>query len=640
MNKQLKKKQMYSTGALMKDVFKCLGCDFRANGLPASCIPTENDVNARKFVYPDKFEAPPFLFKMQYQLESLWKRFRFDPDIMSEDEVLETTVQKFRETQLRIGKMSIDSLPLRTKLVVQRARGIIKEALGSFSEVELIEACKFGTKSTFGVPYRESYLDSKLGLPLSGSTEQIEWFLTVLAEDKILGRAIKDAALKVSGVSTLNTALCTHLQTSFAEKSFKAKRMIMPNSTIGNYRSYGLGKLIEEALKRVLIFLSSGKQKHQMLARESSITRKMVTADLTSASDSYWCALINALLPREWYRQLKLGRISRCDIRGSREYLSSFMTMGIGFTFPLQTLCFYALIKAVISLLQGKGHVSVFGDDLIYPRKYHRYVKETFETLGFSFNREKTYVSTFFRESCGGDFFRGHDVRPFQPEGSDTYLSRLNYLCFLYKTLNGLRRRWEISEIPQTYHFLLREILRVDRTVLLVPPLFPDHTGFKVEEFELTRLLPWYIPVEKVRAKWGRYQAYDFKYLQLTPQKRTVKSQYVYYWDTLRADFIGEWDDPFELLELTRNKQLYKLRDILRAEHWLTQIPEGRSLNWDKIPFRRKDGKWLNKMVRGGLNPKITYPKLRATVTHKSEPLLIGYAHGSTSSWANAVLTD
>jgi len=128
--------------------------------------------------------------------------------------------------------------------------------------------------------------------------------------------------------------------------------------------------------------------------------------------------------------------------------------MGIGYTFPLQTLVFLSLLKAVEAILyyrRGRRTCSVYGDDMIYHRRIHAGVVRHFERIGFVINVEKTFTDRNFRESCGGDYFHGVDVRPFQPRnGTATFVSPKAYEAVLYKSVNGLLARWSEYEIGGT----------------------------------------------------------------------------------------------------------------------------------------------------------------------------------------------
>lgn len=83
--------------------------------------------------------------------------------------------------------------------------------------------------------------------------------------------------------------------------------------------------------------------------------------------------------------------------------------MGNGFTFPLETLLFYSLVRACCG---NEATVSVYGDDIICPVENIPLVFEVLQACGFLVNTSKSFWSGPFRESCGKDFLFGSDVRP------------------------------------------------------------------------------------------------------------------------------------------------------------------------------------------------------------------------------------
>jgi hypothetical protein len=91
--------------------------------------------------------------------------------------------------------------------------------------------------------------------------------------------------------------------------------------------------------------------------------------------------------------------------------------MGNGFTFELETLLFLALAWVSTELSDEtpvfKENLTVFGDDIIVPVKALRLLENALRFCGFEPNPEKTFGDGPFRESCGGDFFLGEDVRPY-----------------------------------------------------------------------------------------------------------------------------------------------------------------------------------------------------------------------------------
>jgi hypothetical protein len=56
--------------------------------------------------------------------------------------------------------------------------------------------------------------------------------------------------------------------------------------------------------------------------------------------------------------------------------------------------------------------IDVYGDDIIIPVNYTDAVVDTLESYGLKVNIDKSFRFSQFRESCGGDFYDGVDVKP------------------------------------------------------------------------------------------------------------------------------------------------------------------------------------------------------------------------------------
>jgi len=125
--------------------------------------------------------------------------------------------------------------------------------------------------------------------------------------------------------------------------------------------------------------------------------------------------------------------------------------MGNGYTFELETLVFCAIVHGVTKLIPGRDFF-VYGDDIVIPKKSFRDVVAALEVFGFTPNKKKTFASGPFRESCGGDYFMGYNVRPFQVKTLDTSLDALRALHngFVRSGLL-LAAKHVASEIPRTY---------------------------------------------------------------------------------------------------------------------------------------------------------------------------------------------
>jgi hypothetical protein len=89
-------------------------------------------------------------------------------------------------------------------------------------------------------------------------------------------------------------------------------------------------------------------------------------------------------------------------------------TMGSAVCFPIETIVFYSISKAVLQLFGYTGDPYVYGDDIIVPTKYAGYVMDVLEAYGFVVNREKSFTNPrlAFRESCGVNGLLGVDVTP------------------------------------------------------------------------------------------------------------------------------------------------------------------------------------------------------------------------------------
>jgi hypothetical protein len=280
--------------------------------------------------------------------------------------------------------------------------------------------------------------------------------------------------------------------------------------------------------------------------------------------------------------------------------------MGNGATFPCETLVFYCIIKAIGELAGVGGIYSVYGDDLIYPSRIHKYVTGIFPQLHLKLNLDKTFVNYPFRESCGSDFYRGQDVRPYFIKGEQQSLTRVRYEAFLYKVYNGLRHRWEEEEIPSTLTWLLSELTMVSHGILRVPPTFPDYSGIKVDHWSDKPLSYDLLPFKPIYLQYNAGSRwFQFDYLIETPKKRVVKLTEPYYWLSLQGLKDVVVDEYGRMLQ-HRNGNMYKTAD-LRAVMFMrgTEIPREKpkgALEWRKTTsnrtFYRAKRKVCKKVVR------------------------------------------
>lgn len=189
---------------------------------------------------------------------------------------------------------------------------------------------------------------------------------------------------------------------------------------------------------------------HREMAKEASVSCSHSTIDLSNASDTLSLNLVKLLLPDDWFDLLSdlrspYTRFSHTGKKADERwyYLEKFSSMGNGFTFELETLVFLSLAKAVGGTIGVDSFV--YGDDIIVPDRITADLLAVLKFAGLTPNEGKTFTGACnFRESCGGDFFFGHDVRPFyikeSPDDPAAWITIAN-------NLRHWSLKWEMPEL-------------------------------------------------------------------------------------------------------------------------------------------------------------------------------------------------
>lgn len=177
-------------------------------------------------------------------------------------------------------------------------------------------------------------------------------------------------------------------------------------------------------------------QRNKILAREASVSGSYSTIDLQSASDSISSEVIKRLFPSTIVDYLDVLRSKTVLINGKPHPFNKWSSMGNGYTFELETILFRGIAEGVgklYSILPNQIHV--YGDDIIVPTIMAEPLIEALISYGFKTNSRKTFVKGPFRESCGGDYFLGQDVRPIYLK-----VEELETRQSIYRLLNSIRR--------------------------------------------------------------------------------------------------------------------------------------------------------------------------------------------------------
>jgi hypothetical protein len=223
-------------------------------------------------------------------------------------------------------------------------------------------------------------------------------------------------------------------------KTLKTPRIIAIEPTCMQYVQQGL-------MERFVTYLESEKVRNnnrpnpcrgmvgftdqtlnQRLACEGSRTGELATLDLSEASDRVSLLLVHRMLLKYGFlsEAVLASRSTRADVPGHGVIpLVKFASMGSALTFPVEECVFLTAVFLGIEAELGRrlspklitkfrSQVRVYGDDIIVPVEFVPSVVSTLELLGFKVNHRKSFWTGKFRESCGKEYYDGHDVSIFR----------------------------------------------------------------------------------------------------------------------------------------------------------------------------------------------------------------------------------
>lgn len=192
-----------------------------------------------------------------------------------------------------------------------------------------------------------------------------------------------------------------------------------------NVRDYMYSRCASTWIGSFVTFRSQ--EANQAMALQGSRDGSFATIDLSAASDRVSCQVVGNLFRRNLslLQALASTRTQSCIVSDELTIeVRKYSTMGNATTFPVQTLIFLTVALSCLAERDGlrmitphtlskySGLVSIFGDDIIVPEAVAHHVVDLLEALGFKVNTAKSYLTGPFKESCGVDAFRGHDVTP------------------------------------------------------------------------------------------------------------------------------------------------------------------------------------------------------------------------------------
>lgn len=212
-------------------------------------------------------------------------------------------------------------------------------------------------------------------------------------------------------------------------KSLQTPRIIAIEPAAMQYAQQAvLGVILDEVrkdgfLSQVLGF--DDQDPNRIMARRGSHSGDLATLDLSEASDRVSSQHVRALFHNHplLLEVIDATRSRMADVPGHGVLrLAKYASMGSALCFPMEAMVFLTLIFLGIerelsaplsraTLVKGyREQVRVFGDDIIVPRDYVLSVVNELDVFGHRVNIGKSFWTGRFRESCGREFYDGHDV--------------------------------------------------------------------------------------------------------------------------------------------------------------------------------------------------------------------------------------
>lgn len=328
-------------------------------------------------------------------------------------------IEKFKETEVactqtndifRQRAQGSFSLEPWVESVLHRAQHKIARVLGDVPTPEDLKY-HFGPGATTLTKKRYASTVEKLQAGISCSEDLLPLAARLLQEMPhltSLHSAGSYCRLDDSSEWDSTTVFVTPGIVDFVPKDAKILRTIIKEGSLNTMIQLSIGDYMT---KRLAAFGTDLRDQtvNQRHALRGSLDGSLATLDLSSASDTISTELVYNLLPIDWALLLDHARSSTVLLDGEPLALEKFSSMGNGFTFPLESLIFWALSSSAAD----DGFASVYGDDIVVSTPSVTKVMRLLEICGFTINVKKSYWTGPFRESCGVDYLRGIDIRPY-----------------------------------------------------------------------------------------------------------------------------------------------------------------------------------------------------------------------------------
>lgn len=295
--------------------------------------------------------------------------------------------------------------------VLHEARRKVHKVLGPCPSIDML-SFRFGPGATRGVRRKDASPRAKLREGIQCSETLFPYIKTILGEmphwaNDLSAYTVEmdEEEIRVWDVQIVDAKL------TFQPKNATNLRGACTEPGVNVLGQLAIGDLMASRMKLHGIDIHD-QTRNQRRARSGSMVNGVeATIDLVSASDMQAFELVAELVSLEWLALFQAFRTPTVILPdGSVIRQEKMSSMGNGFTFPLETLIFWALAS---SCCQSDSDASVYGDDIIVPISAVSLLYRVLTAAGFEVNRKKSFHDGPFRESCGADYFHGINVRPY-----------------------------------------------------------------------------------------------------------------------------------------------------------------------------------------------------------------------------------
>jgi hypothetical protein len=234
--------------------------------------------------------------------------------------------------------------------------------------------------------------------------------------------------LELNKVTYLEPGSEVPVKVTLVPKTLKTPRVIAMEPTCMQYMQQAILRSFLEHLEED-DFLSKvigirDQVPNQDLALRGSLDQRTATLDLSDASDRVSNQLVRAMthLWPNFSSALDATRSRRAVLPDGRIIrLAKYASMGSALCFPVEAMAFLTMVFVGIQrslntpltrqmIIQFADSVRVYGDDLIVPTIHVHGVVQALELFGAQVGLDKSFWTGKFRESCGREYFNGHDV--------------------------------------------------------------------------------------------------------------------------------------------------------------------------------------------------------------------------------------